>query len=256
MKITSETAMLGCMALGLIYQGCEIYTLKIRVFTLENLPADQFDNDKKSTSNIFTCAEGSCTSSENYFVFPKGIIIGSKNLDCDYGESIFSVDFSATNCPSGNGSVSSGLHNNAISDHSSVTGGGNNVASGFSSSVSGGRFHEARADYSSVSGGYYNEAGGIYSSISGGSFNAAHSKVSSINGGKFNIVKGDGASISGGYDNSAEGSASAVSGGKENRVKGAYSSVDGGFRKINRKYAVASSENNSTEKRIKSPILY
>jgi len=232
MKITSEPAIIGFMALGLIYQGCEISTLKTRVITLENLQAD----------NMFTCAEGSCTSSENYFVFPKGIIIGSKNLDCDYGESIFSVDFNATNCPSGNGSVSSGLHNNATSDHSSVIGGSSNVASGFSSSATGGRFNEARADYSAVSGGYYNEAGGIYSSISGGSFNEAQSKVSSINGGKFNTVKGDGASINGGYDNSAVGSASTVGGGKENIVKGAYSSVVGGFRYANNKYATASSE--------------
>merc|ERR1712238_296098 len=77
----------------------------------------------------FTCANGWCTNSDNYFQFSKGIVIGQKaaDEDCSYGDSILSVDFVGKNCPSGDGSVTFGQNNKATAAASSVSGGTGNI---------------------------------------------------------------------------------------------------------------------------------
>merc|ERR1712238_198411 len=72
----------------------------------------------------FTCANGWCTNSDNYFQFSKGIVIGQKaaDEDCTYGDGILSVDSNGSNCPSGLSSITFGQNNKALGLGSTITG--------------------------------------------------------------------------------------------------------------------------------------
>merc|ERR1740139_1842998 len=159
------------------------------------------------------------------FLIPGGLVVGSRNAGCTYGDAVLSVDTEGTNCPSGRGSVTLGHLNTAKGKYSSVTGGYDNTAAGEASSVAGGVFNRATTGCSSVSGGYDNHATGVGSSVSGGDGNSARGMYSSISGGFENVAEGSRSSVTGGADNRAAGSGSSVSGGGANVVTGIGSSV-------------------------------
>jgi len=163
------------------------------------------------------------------FVFEKGVIIGYKNPNCDYGAASLSVDVGSnswagnpngigTNCPSGRGSVTFGYTNVASGAYSSVPGGGISVASGLMSSVLGGNNNKAIGPASSVSGGSYNQATKNFSSVLGGNRNNATGAFSSISGGRYNEASGHGSSVSGGNSNSCDGYFNSILGGNEQKL--------------------------------------
>ena len=257
MKVTAESAILG---IGYIILAYEIIVLKLRDdeivadFKIENkILHMEIDLLRETSSSAtasrnldespFTCSENWCVATSKHFSFPKGVVVGQRNRNCNYGDSVLSVDRDGTNCPSGNGSVTFGASNTASDDYASVTGGFNNTASAPSASVTGGSDNTASGDVSSVSGGSENDAMGKYSSVSGGLFNVAYgvdSSVigginnnargiySSVFGGDTNHAVGNGSSVVGGYYNIARGLLSSVSGGSGNDASGEYSAVSGG----------------------------
>ena len=190
MKICSESAILG---IGLITLAYEIFLLKSRneeiLFEWKadyKILRNDIDTLRESSTaaaasrnledSPFTCADGYCQAQDtNYFIFPKGIIIGQKVKDeaCEYGTGILSVDFLGTNCPSGNGAVTFGGSATASAESATVTGGYENTANNTYASVSGGSYNFASGNTSSVLGGTENEANDIYSAVSGGYFNVA-----------------------------------------------------------------------------------
>jgi len=164
-----------------------------------------------------------------FFVFEKGVIIGYKNPDCEYGSASLSVDVGSnswggnpngigTNCPSGRGSVTFGYKNIASGPYSSVPGGGISEASGSMSSVLGGNNNKAIGPASSVSGGSYNQATKNFSSVLGGNRNNATGAFSSISGGQYNEAIGHGSSVSGGYSNSCDGYFNSILGGSGQKL--------------------------------------
>ena len=257
MKVTAESAILG---VGYIILAYEIIVLKLRDdeivadFKIENkilhMEIDllrEISSSATASRNLnespFTCSENWCVATSKHFSFPKGVVVGQRNRNCNYGDSVLSVDRDGTNCLSGNGSVTFGASNTASDDYASVTGGFNNTASAPSASVTGGIDNTASGDVSSVSGGSVNEAMGKYSSVSGGLFNVAYGVDSSVIGGMNNNARGiyssvfggdtnhavgNGSSVVGGYYNSARGLLSSVSGGSDNDASGEYSAVSGG----------------------------
>ena len=111
----------------------------------------------------FTCDDKWCTAEKDkYFFFRKGIVIGGKNTDCEYGDGILSVDKynprtqTGSNCPQGAGSVTFGQLNTALGASAVVSGGLSNVAFEYFSTVSGGELNNATGYQSSISGGYGN----------------------------------------------------------------------------------------------------
>merc|ERR1712151_744785 len=90
----------------------------------------------------FSCADDICTADDKTFLFPKNVIIGVVNPDCNYGDASLSVDAGwqskGNNCPEGKGSVTFGRFNKALGYYTSVTGGRSNTASVQYASVSGG----------------------------------------------------------------------------------------------------------------------
>ena len=138
----------------------------------------------------------------------KGIIVGKKNPDCNYGDASLSVDRGldgeGKNCPSGSGAVTFGYRNEAVGNYSSVLGGDVNTASGLYSSVSGGRDNVASGQESSILGGTWNKASWYYCSISGGNKNQASTSFASVSGGRENQARGWYSSILGGYNNVIE----------------------------------------------------
>ena len=260
MKISSESAILG---IGLITLAYEIFLLKSRneeiLFEWKadyKILRNDIDTLRESSTaaaasrnledSPFTCADGYCQAQDtNYFIFPKGIIIGQKVKDeaCEYGTGILSVDFLGTNCPSGNGAVTfggsatasaesatvtGGYGNTANNTYASVSGGNYNFASGNTSSVLGGTENEANDIYSAVSGGYYNIAANYSASICGGYANEALGLASTVSGGALNIASGEKSAISGGYFNEAIGWTSSISGGYQGKSNGEVSSILGG----------------------------
>merc|ERR1740139_319936 len=162
------------------------------------------------------------------FLIPGGLVVGSRNDGCTYGDAVLSVDTEGTNCPSGRGSVTLGHRNTARGKYSSVTGGYDNTAAGEASSVSGGVLNRANTGYSSVSGGADNRAAGSGSSVSGGGANVVTGIGSSVSGGYKNVAAATRSSIFGGNTNSATGEVSSVSGGMDNSAKKRGSSITGG----------------------------
>jgi len=203
-------------------------TLKQKIGTAPSVPKVSRSLD----ASPFLCENGWCTAEDYHFIFPRGIVIGHYNSECEYGNATLSVDGSSSlggsNCPSGMGSVTFGAGNLAIGDYSTITGGVGNTASGVSSSVSGGYLNEASASGASVSSGYGNEAGGTYSAVSGGYGNKASVHFSSVSGGYASEARGPYSSVSGGNDNVASGDYSSVSGGSGNTASNEFSSVNGG----------------------------
>jgi len=140
--------------------------------------------DGRKLTDAFDCTtsdQNLCiANSEKHFVFPKGVIIGTINESCNYGDKILSVDESGNNCPQGAGSVTFGNENTASDLRASVTGGRNNMASGTDSSVTGGHGNTASGINSLVSGGFNNEAGGHNSLVTGGSSNTVTTDNTSL----------------------------------------------------------------------------
>jgi len=108
----------------------------------------------------FTCANGWCTSSDDYFQFPKGIVVGYKKPKCGYGTGILSVDGGkldsnkeriGTNCPKGSGSVTFGLKNDALGEGSSILGGKENTVMDKGSTILGGRYNVVLERYTAES---------------------------------------------------------------------------------------------------------
>lgn len=233
MKITSESAILG---IGLIILAYEIFVLKSRdEEIIAECKADYkiLHNEidvlretstaataSRNLENLpFTCDDRKCTADiEKLFIFPKGVLIGLENADCNYGDHILSVDATGSNCPSGIGSVTFGRINEATGMFGSVTGGEKNKASGKFASVSGGFTNSATGYKSSISGGRDNEAKDIYTSVTGGEGNTASGKYASVSGGNKNNAKGDKSSISGGGNNEALGKRSSILGGSKNKI--------------------------------------
>jgi len=132
------------------------------------------------------------------FIFQRGVIIGYKNQACAYGQSVLSVDADVLeeetvgrNCPSGRGSVTFGLQNEASGDWSSVLGGIANQAQGLGASVLGGSDNEASGITSVVMGGNTNKAMGNVVSIAGGLQNTCDGFYNSILGGYKQRLRGD-----------------------------------------------------------------
>ena len=265
MKITPESA-IAALCICLIAQSYLIFSLNSRVVVLENndtknasseedilahcknsqeaefkiLRADissileaETTTRRNLEESPFTCSEGWCTASDNYFNFPKGIVIGEKNTRCDYGTAILSVDsgqrYDSTNCPSGNGAVTFGIFSVASGFAATVTGGFDNKAIEIASAVSGGFENEASGRHSTIGGGYMNKATDEDSHVSGGELNIASGKHSSVNGGYQNVASGKYSSVNGGQLNEARGNIVSISGGLNNKAISTHSSVLGGL---------------------------
>jgi len=245
MKVTTEAAILGVGFMILAYQ---IVLLRLRddkilaeckadykflhteIDLLRETSAAATES-RNLNESPFTCSDNWCkATSRKYFLFPKGVVIGTSNRECDYGNSILSVDRDGSNCPSGDGSVTFGVKSEATQEFASVTGGYNNTASAPYASVTGGSNNDAMGRYSSVSGGHSNVAFGIDSSVSGGVSNNARNKYTSVSGGDSNHAVGISSSVAGGYYNDASGSGATVNGGSQNKADGRYSTVSGGLR--------------------------
>jgi len=118
---------------------------------INSLVSGGFNNEAEGHNSLeplpFTCTEGWCTSSQDHFLFPKGIAVGDKHPECVYGRATLSVDsgikrdeqFVGTNCPQAPGSVTFGLFNNV-------------TAKGFDSTILGGRRNKAYARSTSILG--------------------------------------------------------------------------------------------------------
>lgn len=128
--------------LGLVLLAYFLFTLRAHVLSLEN----RFDTKVSSLENIinlhkieyahlvatidtlrktstafadsrkldispFDCDGQLCTANNKYFCFPKGVIIGTYNTNCEYEEAVLSIDLgdsstgNGKNCPSGDGSI-------------------------------------------------------------------------------------------------------------------------------------------------------
>jgi len=215
-------------SVGVYWQSSQIAVLQSRVKVLERSDAiERRSRDlRDTTADPFRRTpdgkDWETTDDSSLFLFRKGIVIGHKNTDCDYGDFTLSVDpgkrpySMGRNCPSGTGAVTFGLANKASAQYSSVLGGSENTASGLGSSVSGGSNSETIGTFSSVSGGYQNYAADHSSSVSGGSSNRATGARSSISGGNLNAASGTNSAIMGGYYNLARGSHSSILGGESN----------------------------------------
>jgi len=243
MKITSESAILGICLIILAY---EVFLLKSRdeeiiaeckadykILHTEIDVLRETSTAATASRNLenlpFTCDDRKCTADiEKLFIFPKGVLIGLENADCNYGDHILSVDATGSNCPSGIGSVTFGRINEATGMFGSVTGGEKNKASGKFASVSGGFTNSATGYKSSISGGRDNEAKDIYTSVTGGEGNTASGKYASVSGGGGNEAKDTYTSVTGGEGNTASGKYASVSGGNKNNAKGDKSSISGG----------------------------
>jgi len=167
------------------------------------------------------------------FLIPGGIVIGSRNEDCAYGQGVLSVDNGyepGNNCPSGDGSVTFGHNNKASGELATVTGGSYNVASGNRASITGGSDNIAEGGWCAVFGGSRNKAKVQLSTVSGGEYNVAAAEYGSIFGGYGNNASGFRATVSGGNRNQASGREATVSGGSLNQASGDKASVSGGFR--------------------------
>ena len=259
MKVTTEAAILGVGFMILAYQ---IVLLRLRddkilaeckadykflhteIDLLRETSAAATES-RNLNESPFTCSDNWCkATSRKYFLFPKGVVIGTSNRECDYGNSILSVDRDGSNCPSGDGSVTFGVKSEATQEFASVTGGYNNTASapyasvtggssndamGRHSSVSGGHSSKATQEFASVTGGYNNTASAPYASVTGGSNNDAMGRYSSVSGGHSNVAFGIDSSVSGGVSNNARNKYTSVSGGDSNHAVGISSSVAGGY---------------------------
>jgi len=171
----------------------EFETFKSNIKNTAPIP----ESSRKLVDSIFTCSDdGWCTAPDHHFLFPKGIVVGTKNTDCTYGSAVLSVDGKGYNCPSGVGSVTFG-DGNFAGKYAVALGGTGNKASG---------------EYSSTFGGYKNTAKGKWSSAIGGDNNLA-TAVSSL--------------AVGGNENKAIGDFSVVIGGDKTRATGKYSAVIG-----------------------------
>jgi len=184
----------SCLLIALCLKNIDMHNtindLKSHSVTAD-VPARKLDGRKLDDAQ-FDCTGDHCVALiEKHFVFPKGVLIGAINSDCDYGDQILSVDGSGTNCPQGEGSVTFGAYNTVSGSQSSVTGGKHNTASGSDSSVTGGHNNTASGSDSSVTGGSLNIAGGTDSFVGGGTENEAEGHSSSVTGGSSNKVSTD-----------------------------------------------------------------
>jgi len=204
------------MKLGLsldVLQFACILFLGRRIFLLETNSSGEIASLKATIGLLQKSVEGSTTRTlqdmpfskvgEDWvadpaalFVFKRGVIIGNKNEACAYGRAILSVDadynVSGSNCPSGDGSVTFGMQNEASERWSSVLGGLSNQARGRYASVLGGVRNEAIGFSSVVLGGHSNQAIGVGTSISGGLQNTCDGSYNSILGGFEQELSGDG----------------------------------------------------------------
>jgi len=106
--------------------------------------------------DTFDCNDGKCTSkNDDYFLFPKGVVIGGWNDKCTYGKAILSVDLgnngNGRNCPRGDGAVTFGFRNEAIGERSTILGGEKNKIRGEMSSNVGGTNNKLGYDSNYVS---------------------------------------------------------------------------------------------------------
>jgi len=133
-----------------------------KVRKLDDFPSDP--QLERPAGMPFTLVDGWWVADTNMFRFPRGIVVGDRQKDCQYGRAVLSVGvvdhWGHGNCPSGAGSVTFGHGNAATGRSAAVTGGHYNTASGDESSVSGGLHNEASGRFSSVSGGAENTASG------------------------------------------------------------------------------------------------
>uniref|UniRef100_A0A6U5JPF7 Trimeric autotransporter adhesin YadA-like head domain-containing protein n=1 Tax=Corethron hystrix TaxID=216773 RepID=A0A6U5JPF7_9STRA len=214
------------------------------VIALQCYRIKQLEDIVARKSSPFTLdRDGWWVADDAFFLFSKGIVVGPKNPNCQYGNAVMAVSSASPsyepNCPSGDGSVAFGADNVASGEHSAVLGGGRNVASGVRSSVAGGVYNRAEADDSSVLGGLENSASGDYAAVLGGYENSAEGWYSAVLGGEENSAQGYSSAIIGGNRNVAGGYNAVAVAGYENSATGDYSSVDGGRNNsANLKYGV------------------
>merc|ERR1740139_1839732 len=103
----------------------EFETFKSNIKNTAPIP----ESSRKLVDSIFTCSDdGWCTAPDHHFLFPKGIVVGTKNTDCTYGSAVLSVDGKGYNCPSGVGSVTFG-DGNFAGKYAVALGGTGNKAS-------------------------------------------------------------------------------------------------------------------------------
>jgi len=193
------------LSLHVLQFACTLF-LGRRIFLLETNSSDEIASLKATIGLLQKSVEGSTTRTlqdvpfskvgedwvadrDALFIFQRGVIIGPKNPACAYGQSVLSVDgdwkgtAQGSNCPSGKGSVTFGVRNEASGVYSSVLGGFTNQAQGSAASVLGGGGNKAIGAYSIVLGGDTNTAMGMSTSIAGGLKNTCAGSYNSILGG-------------------------------------------------------------------------
>eukprot|EP00587_Corethron_hystrix_P004662 CAMPEP_0113313310 /NCGR_PEP_ID=MMETSP0010_2-20120614/9787_1 /TAXON_ID=216773 ORGANISM="Corethron hystrix, Strain 308" /NCGR_SAMPLE_ID=MMETSP0010_2 /ASSEMBLY_ACC=CAM_ASM_000155 /LENGTH=388 /DNA_ID=CAMNT_0000169301 /DNA_START=140 /DNA_END=1309 /DNA_ORIENTATION=+ /assembly_acc=CAM_ASM_000155 len=90
----------------------------------------------------------------SHFLFSRGLVVGKKNMACNYGNATLTVDAGkkeeGTNCPSGQGSVTFGISNKVTGSFSTILGGMKNKVSKKGGAILGGKKKNISEDFKTI----------------------------------------------------------------------------------------------------------